>query len=192
MSPETQQKLEKVRKYSASLRGLCRLLSVILAVAGFVSLIMILTINDSQPVTRSIDFNGVIYAGEEITLLVRIVIAFGLLLAVAIVLKVLHHLARLFGHYANGEIFTSESVRQIRETGKALFYALFVWLYALIANLLLKTNATNIPGTEVGTATWELKVSGPFTLVVAGTIIVMVSWIMDVGRELREDQDLTV
>jgi hypothetical protein len=192
MSPESQEKLEKVMKYSASLRQLCRLLSVVLAMAGFVSLIMILTINDSQQVTRSIDFNGVIYAGAEITVLVRIVISFGLLLAVAIALKVLYHLARLFGHYANGEIFTSDSVKQIRETGKALFYVLFAWLYALIANFLLGTNAASISGTEVETATWELRLSGPFTLVIAGTIIVMVSWIMDVGRELREDQDLTV
>jgi len=45
---------------------------------------------------------------------------------------------------------------------------------------------------EVDEATWGFQLSGPFTLAVAGTIIVIVSWIMDVGRELREEQDLTV
>lgn len=192
MSPETQEKLEKVKKYSASLRTLFRFLSVVLLFAGFIGMIILLTINDSQPPTRSVDFNGVVYVGEEITVLVKIVIAFGLLLAVAIALKVLHHLASLFGHYARGQIFTSESVRQIRKTGKGLFYALFAWLYALIANFVLKTTAPSVSGVEVEQATWGFQLSGPFTLAIAGTIIVMVSWIMDVGRELREDQDLTV
>jgi hypothetical protein len=34
--------------------------------------------------------------------------------------------------------------------------------------------------------------STPFDEVIAGTIIIVISWIMDVGRELREEQDLVV
>jgi hypothetical protein len=34
--------------------------------------------------------------------------------------------------------------------------------------------------------------STPFAEVIAGTIIIVISWIMDVGRELQEEQELVV
>ena len=34
--------------------------------------------------------------------------------------------------------------------------------------------------------------SDPFTELVVGIVVIVVSWIMDVGRELREEQDLVV
>ena len=80
MSPETEKKPEKVKKYSASLSFLFGCACFVLAFAGLIGTIILLTINDSQPATRSIDFNGVIYVGEEITVLVKVVVAAGLLL----------------------------------------------------------------------------------------------------------------
>lgn len=194
MSPETQEKLDKVKKYSASLRTVFAVAWGILAFAGFIGLIIILTANESQRMPTNIQFGDASFIGDEITWTVKIVVAIGLVLSLAIALKLLHHLRRLFGHYARGEIFTPETVRQIREIGIAVFLFTAVWGYELLADNVLGVPAAVRGAAETGMEVrgWGIGLPAPLGPVLAGIMIVVVSWIMDVGRELREEQDLTV
>jgi Protein of unknown function (DUF2975) len=194
MSPETQEKLAKVKKYSASLSMVFWVFWFILAFAGLIGLIIVLTINDSQRVPSTLDFGGVTYVGDEITWSVKIAVSIGWALTVAISLKLLGHLGKLFGLYARGQIFTAENVGQIREIGISVFLFMAIWAYGLLTQYVI-----GVPGAGSAIEARGMAVRGfgfglpePLTVVLAGIIIVVVSWIMDVGRELREDQDLTV
>jgi hypothetical protein len=194
MSPQTQEKLEQVKKYSASLRTVFFFAWLVMAFAGAIGLIIILTVNDSQRVPSTLDFGGMMYVGGEITWLVKIVVSIGWVLTVLITLKLVHHLTELFGLYARGEIFTSENVRQIREIGVSVFLFVAIWAYGLLASFVLGYSGvgTAIASRGMEIRGWGFGLPEPLTVVLAGIIIVVVSWIMDVGRELREEQDLTV
>jgi hypothetical protein len=194
VSPEAQQKLEQVKRYSASLRTVFRFVSIVVAFAGLVGLIIVLTVNDGQRIPSTIAFGGSSFAGDEITWMVKIAVALGMALSVGIALKLLHHLATLFDHYARGEIFTSDTVRQIRAIGVSVFLFVSIWLYGLLVQSILGVPAAVRQAAETGIDVrgWGIGVPEPLAVVLAGIMIIVVSWIMDVGRELREEQDLTV
>jgi hypothetical protein len=187
MTPETEAKLAKVRKYSASLKTLFHIASAFVGLAGLVSLILTLTANGSD--TRTINFAGISYAGDGITWPLQIVVAIAIAMVFTIIFSLLHNLAQLFGHYAKGEIFTAGSVRRIRNIGVTVFMFVAVWIYAILASFVLQlAPSTALPQTT----TVGIGIPGPLAIVTAGIIIMIISWVMDVGRELSEEHDLTV
>lgn len=189
MSPESDEKLKRVRKYSASLRRLFRLITAIVAIGAVIELALLFA---DRGVNATIDIGQLRFVGEAITPGVRLVAAVGLVLLFGIALKLLHHIAALFGLYAQGEIFTAENVRQIRQIGISAFLFLAVWIYSLLAGLYLTLAHAGATAAEGGEATISIGLAEPFHAALAGIVIIIVSWIMDVGRELREEQDLTV
>ena len=190
MSKAGQSRLEKVTRYSASLRTLFTFAFAIVAASAVISALVLLL----GPVDgRDVVVGHRVYSGEEITTTIRIVEAIGSLLGFAIVLMLLHHLRVLFGLYASGQIFTAENVRQIREIGVSVMLFTAVWAYDLLADILLGVGPAMPVSTAVRIGSGiGFRLPAPFTPIVAGIIIVIVSWVMDAGRELREEQDLTV
>lgn len=185
MSPETEHKLARVRKYSAQLRALFKLLFAVTALGGLFALIVVFMQRNGP---GNLNIAGRIFSGDEITPLIRIVAVIGIGLTFSLALKLTYHLIRLFDLYARGQIFTADDVREIRQIGISVFLFVLLWVFDLIAQLLVHS----VPTAE-GTAGISINIGGmPFGLAIAGIIIMIVSWIMDVGRELREEQDLTV
>jgi hypothetical protein len=189
MSPETDKKLDRVRKYSASLRRLFQLITAVVAIGAVIELALLFA---DRGVNATIDIGPLRFVGDAITPSVRLIAAVGLVLLFGIALKLLHHIAALFGLYAKGDIFTAENVRQIRQIGISAFSFLAVWIYSLIADLYLTLTGAGAAAAEGGDATIAIGLAEPFHAALAGIVIIIVSWIMDVGRELREEQDLTV
>ena len=68
--------------------------------------------------------------------------------------------------------------------------AAFAGIAGLVSLLLVLT--APIGGEDSGRTTIAIGIPGPFAIVLTGIIIIIVSWVMDVGRELREEHDLTV
>lgn len=194
MSPETQEKLERVKKYSASLTMFFLFVWFVFAFAGVIGLIIILTINNGQRPPSTLEFGNVLYTGEEITWAVKIAAAIGWALTVLIALKLIGHLGALFKLYSKGQIFTSDNVKQIREIGVSVFLFMGVWIYGMVSRVLVgfPGNGTGIETPGMHVRGWGFGLPEPVTVTLAGIIIVVISWIMDVGRELREEQDLTV
>lgn len=193
MSPETEKKLAQVRKYSASLRTLFKVLFALMALAGLAALAFVTLPGD---VPRNLKVAGVLHRGDEVTPLIRIVAVIGIVLGIGLALKLNYHLIRLFDLYARGEIFMADNVRQIRQIGISVFLFIFLWLFELIAKVVLHAAVSPaVVGTAAGDATRSIDINlggAPFGLAIAGIVIMVVSWIMDVGRELREEQELTV
>jgi len=186
VNPQTEAKLNKVVRYSRSLKNLFRFLFVVLALASLVTLVLIFA---SYP-ALDVDIGSFRFGGENVAIFPRMFVAIGTLLAVAVALKLTFHLIRLFDLYSHKQIFTADNVYQIRHIGITMLLILPVRLYFfLILNLIPGLKPTDLPADS---QTLTISLAPPFPWLIAGIIIIVVSWIMDVGRELREEQDLTV
>jgi hypothetical protein len=98
------------------------------------------------------------------------------------------YLARLFGLYQQGAIFTIESVGCLRRVGAFLLIGAIVQpFHGALVTLVLTMN--NPAGQHMIT----LGLSGdPIGKAMTALVVFLISWIMDEGRKLQEDQALTV
>jgi hypothetical protein len=97
-------------------------------------------------------------------------------------------LARLFGLFTAGEIFTGNTVKYIRRTGWTMLAGVALMpIHEALMTLVLTIH--NPPGERL--ISISLGSGDIRDLVIAG-IIILVSWIMDEGRKLRETDELTV
>jgi uncharacterized membrane protein YbhN (UPF0104 family) len=104
---------------------------------------------------------------------------------VALALTALYHLAQLFGNYSRGEIFTRGSVREIRMLSYVA--VAFVVFQTVLFVAMLSLNADGAEG-------WprELRFDLPIGPALVATFLTLLAWVMDVGAELREENELTV
>jgi len=98
------------------------------------------------------------------------------------------NIRKIFSFYRQGIIFSFEHVSLFRKTAKALlFWVLFSILYESAKSVLFSMG--NPPGSRVinvGLGSSEIT-----TLIVAG-IVFLIAWVMDEGRILTEENELTV
>jgi hypothetical protein len=182
MSTETAEKLKKVQKYSASLRNLFRFLFVLGALALVVETALV--VSGAEPFDTNARIGNTEYSGDSIPGTIRAIAFIGFVLRLAILLKLNFHLVKLFGLYADGEIFSAENVNQIRQIGITMLLFPALWVLGLFVPMLIPGEGLSKTITNGG---WQ-----PFSGLTLGAIVIVVSWIMDVGRELREEQDLVV
>jgi hypothetical protein len=192
MNPATELKLAQVRKYSASLRRVFRFLAVFVAIGAIISVLVLLTRPNRAGMTLLLWGREI--PGEDLTWTLKILASIWLLLIFAIALKLLHHLAALFDLYSRGLIFTAENVLQIRRIGISVFLFVLSYIYVAFAQIFLFATDQPLPTASAAGDRIDLDFDGPFPFaqIITGIIIIVVSWIMDVGRELREEADLTV
>jgi Protein of unknown function (DUF2975) len=120
----------------------------------------------------------------EATPLLRLGIGMVIFLGTAAALHLLGQLAKLFGCYANGDIFTHQAVQYIRNTGFALLgLSLLSVLKSVVGTLLVAKAA---PG-----AGW-IDLSIDVSLALAAFVVLLIAWIMDVGRAIHEENELTI
>jgi hypothetical protein len=118
-------------------------------------------------------------------------------------------LSRLFHCYERGMIFSSESIRCIKILGLVWLTG---WLILTGSHFLPHTasNFQSAPHAEaagakatspsivthinyrMGFFTFDFGTGIDFGPLLAGSIILIIAWIMDEGRKMREEQELTV
>ncbi len=100
----------------------------------------------------------------------------------------LWQLKGLFGCYAQGKIFTVENTAYIKRTALAFLGIVFVSvLIGAILTLILTAN-NPVGHRMVGVTFGTQQVSDILT----GLVLVVIAWIMDEGRKLKEEADYTV
>jgi len=100
----------------------------------------------------------------------------------------LQKLKNLFFLYENGLIFTEQNVSCFRSLGRAMI----VWAVChVVRTTLLSIILTldNPPGKRIIAVMLD---SGDFAGVFVGVVVLIVSWVMDEGRKIQEDQSLIV
>jgi DUF2975 family protein len=181
MNPAMENRLLKVRKLSRFGNAACIALMIATClVAG-----VLVPVGLAFPEHTTCDFGagsqpcGDWSAGER-------GVAFGLLtIGAALFFTGLYYLSRLFRNYARGEIFTRDSVWQIRRIGWTVFVFGALQVVLLVASLVLI-------GTDQIARPEHRPISLPFAAFISGGLIILVSWVMELGTELREEHELTV
>ena len=115
-------------------------------------------------------------------------------------------LFRLFSLYEQGLIFSAQTIRCIKilgvlcAVGWALITLLQLLPHPLPSSQIIQTHppeATVIKGVVVssyrlGFFSFDFGTGINFGLLFAGIVIVLIAWIMDEGRKIQEEQELTV
>jgi len=179
MKAETQMQLERIRKVSRVVKAVCRILIGLTLIAFLVLVVAIIIASGGG----SFYMVGTKIPKSQLTTGIRVVLItfFGLFGAVEI--KGLYHLYKLFGNYAEGKIFTSESVAEIKQFGVTfLLWAgihILALPFAFVLSLVLEEGG-------------EFSFTFPFNALIMGGLIILISWVMDTGRGLREENELTI
>lgn len=100
----------------------------------------------------------------------------------------LQKLRGLFSLYEKGLIFTNQNVDCFRSLGRALI----IWVAChVVRTTLLSVILTidNPPGKRILALMLD---SGDFSGAFVGVVVLIISWVMDEGRKIREDQELIV
>jgi hypothetical protein len=97
----------------------------------------------------------------------------------AVKLKRMYHLFKLFGNYSCGEVFTRGSARQIRQIGVTGLLLLPVSILCQFVPAGLMARPTHALGYGIDDA-------------LAGVVVIAISWIMELAAELQEETELTV
>lgn len=181
MTIEATRKLANIRRWSGYLRRLFKI-SFLLTAATLVMQSILILIGDETFSNVRIGLTS--YSGGSVPAAAHVISWINSLAVLAIFLKLCFHLIRLFDHYAEGRIFGRENVHQIRQLGITVMLFPALWLLVAIAPAFIPVDGR--------TALMDYDGAGPLPEIVLGTIILVVAWIMDVGRELREEQDLWV
>src|ERR1700733_5896678 len=172
MQTETQAKLQKIKKVSIVLRGICKGLLALVTLLGLFCVVCVAI------GVGGIDYDNVIFQTGKLPLSQRLILGALTALAFGVLFKCFYHLYQLFGTYSRGEIFTRESVGQLRQFGIAcLLWGVmnFLWL----SSLALSAHPAK-------------TFQGHADSLAIGTIIIVIAWFMGMAVELREENELTI
>ena len=172
MRYEMQAKLQKIRQVSIILRAICKGLLALIALIG-VSCVVCVAFG-----VGGVNFDNTIFRTTGFSLGPRLIL--GALTAVTWVAlcKCFYHLHQLFGNYSRGEIFTRESVGQLRQFAIAcLLWSVMNFLWSL--SLALSAHPAK-------------TFHGHADSFGIGAIIIIIAWFMDMAVDLREENELTI
>ncbi len=191
MNVDTQTQLERIRKVSRVVRIVCRIL---LGLTLFAFLMMVVLIIIGPECGMRLGLGGpecgtIRLGGAEIPISQltpgSMILMFGFsVLATAVVIKGLYHLHRLFGNYADGKVFTIGSVAQIRQLGITFLLGAGLQILAVPLAVVLMILCTPDKG--------ALLLTFPFEALITAGLLILISWVMDAGRGLREENELTI
>ena len=192
MTPETEAQIRHVRKFGGYGHSLSTLAAVLLVIYFVVWEWSIASGALSHAFKVGLGAYSVM--GDELTTIqlkvwTLVVVATGC----AILFAVAFHLRRLFGLLAAGLIYTRENVRTLRRVGiLALAMAVLQLVLPMISFALVETgfiDRTLVTFTEPGSR--EIFLLGPPSLsgFVMAALVLLASWIMDVGRQTADDAD---
>lgn len=190
MAVEISESVRKVQKFSRYARGFCIFFFITL---GLVFLLGASTVlfGAGMPGAK-ISFGPYAITGDHF--LTPAAKAWGIIVLVAIfaiLFAGLFHLHRLFRNFIAGCIYTRDNVNHIRQLGiLSLEMALLQLVMPIISTVLLESGVID-PSlvTPAPSGTAYLFGAGVLPGFVTGSIILLASWIMDLGRQTRDEAD---
>ena len=181
---------QRIGSISELARSVCIILLVLYAVIGFLSYFDML-IDTPLGVNVYIDELVGVKPISALSDTGKIVDMVALLLAYWMILKGFYHLQKLFQCYKRGRIFTTEANKQIRKIGiivclYPVIIHLVYWLERIAVFLSFETGTTDfmVPHTET--------LISYIQIIITGASIICVSWVLEWGREMHEDKELTI
>jgi hypothetical protein len=198
---EVQSKIRKVRAFGRNARSVCAALFGL----GLVGSVVVLFIVVRSHVPAPNGGNGGVYDGGVYDILtspltplqLKVWWLLSLGVALGVWLAAVHQLYRLFGNLAAGAIYTPENVRRVRYVG-------LLWLLLAVLNIALPATLVVANGFFDAPVPIDLDRLFPsfgelLNSFAAAGLVLLVSWITDVGLyekehadALRRDADLVI
>lgn len=192
---EVHSKIRKIRAFGRNARSVCAVLFGL----GLVGSVVLLFIAVRLQVPANSGNGGVydILTSPLTPLQLKVWTLLSVGLGISVWLVVVHQLYRLFGNLAAGAIYTPENVHRVR-------YAGLLWLLLAVLNIVLPATLVVANGFFDAPAPIDLDRVFPsfgelLNSFAAAGLVLLVSWIMDVGLyekqhadALRRDADLVI
>lgn len=172
MRPEIQAKLQKIRSVSIILRTICKVLLVLVTFTGLGAVVSVIL------GVGGINYNNVIFQTAGLPIGHRLFLGAVTALTFGVLFKCVYHLHRLFGNYSRSEIFTRESVGQLRQFGIACL------LWGVVGFLWISSLAISSQPSQT--------FQGHADSLGIGMVIIVIAWFMDMAVDLREENELTI
>jgi hypothetical protein len=186
MNPSVEARLDKVKRTSRSARRACFWMMGLVLLTGAITAVGRFTLPELPAEwVWTCEANGLRGPCNGLAPQVTTVFLVAVFGSVALMLTALYRLARLFGNYSRGEIFTRGSVGEIRWIGYVLAAGAVFQLLLFVAVLALRAD-------RGGEWPVELRFDIPIAPVLVASLVILLSWVMDVGAEMREENELTV
>jgi hypothetical protein len=182
MDKEAMARLENIRKVSGIVRGICKGLfaAAILAYTGLAVLFCFGFASGGS----LISIGEITLPANSTSIGTALLYLIFLTIPYIIVFKGLFHINRLFFYYEKGNIFTAQNVAQLKQIGVTFLlwtgYEIFASVLALCLSAYLK-NSMFI----------DINPSILLSLLL-GVFFILISWVMDNGRGLHEENELTI
>ncbi|QEE27051.1 DUF2975 domain-containing protein [Terriglobus albidus] len=175
MDSELERKLQRIRSFSQVFRRICQgaLLVMFLLLLACIAGICI----GRGGIVRAFDISIPLstLSGYQ-----RILMAVVAVLAIAVPIKGLYHLERLFRNYTEGKIFTVASAGEIRQLGiTALLWAAanLIWIAAAVV-----LTERRLPHS------FYFRMDS----IAIGVTVIVISWLMEMAAAMREENELTI
>lgn len=188
---EVQWKIRQIRAFGRKARSVCTFLFWF-AVAAGVALLIIVVRSFGSPL--DLTGGGVgngripdILSSPLTPLSVKVWTLLALAVGIAVWLAAMRQLQHLFGDLAAGAIYTQENVRRVRNVG--LLWLLSAALGFLIPATLVIANSLVDASVPIDFDLVFPSISEAFSTFAAAGLVLLVSWIMDVGLYEKEHAD---
>ena len=182
----TTAEIGKIRRFGRYAQASCVVLFVILAVAGPATVVFAV-FEAGWSVTEATGVGRYFTVGEPAPLSLAVWSILDATVMFALCGIAVGYLYSLFGALGRGAIHTPDNVRRIRRIGQLVF-ALGAMQIALPVLTVVLIEVGIIPEP----AAWAVDLDfGPdaVLLLVAGSLVLLVSWIIEVGRRTSEDAE---
>ena len=186
MNADTQTPIEKIRKVSRIVRTVCKILMGF-TIIGFLVAVVLIGVGPKIG-TLSLG-EGADIPVSHLTTAARVLALMFFSLGTVVALKGVYHLYKLFGNYADGNVFTAESVAQIKQLGVTFLLVAGLQVLAVPVRFLLASSC------GLKTVVFSLGggcCSGPLGSLITAGLLILISWVMETGRGLREENELTI
>jgi hypothetical protein len=180
MDSKTHTQIDKIKKVSRYIKTICRALKWV-SISVLFCEAMIIVIG---PVQGKYQVNGIDVPLNLLTSGAKVILIFILCLYFSVLLKGLHHMAALFSLFAEGNIFIKKSIGQIKQLGITVLFAVAANLAAFPLNIVVLNS--------ISFEHINMSYSFPVGNIITGCFVILISWIMEVGREMREEIELTI
>ena len=178
--------LEKIQKASRRFRIF---FTIIMAITPIIPIAIILMINELPPGLKVQIFKNIaIYGPDPLSLNIRLLASTASLIPSVVTVIGFFYLIKLFKYYENGKIFYQENVSCYRKIGYILIISMFAGIVnnSLMSMILSLNNPPGQRQLAIGLSSNDL------TKLVIGLLIILISWIMDKGREIQDEQQYTI
>jgi hypothetical protein len=183
MNTKQNSKIEKIKRVSTIVKTICRILQILTVLCLTAAVTLLLAF-------------GNVEASIPLFIAYPLFALFIGILPGYLIVKALQHLHRIFSSMALGRIYTGENVSQIKKLSITfLWISAFQFLMRIISSAAAELSYSCEMAEASSSGNWAMSTSGGnafLSTFFCGITIWLLAWIMDVGRELREENDLMI